>query len=69
MTSSLGNIMIGWFLSNVKYANVVIFYAIYAIQKDLKAITRNASLLKGEWIDIYDIIVMILTTRKYDLQN
>ena len=64
MTSSLGNIMIGWYLSNIKYTNVVIFYTTYAIQNDSKAIKGNAYLLKEESLDIYNIIVMILKIRE-----
>ena len=60
---------IGWFLSNVTNANAVTFDAKYAVQKNMKAIKRNASLLKEEWIDIYNIIVMISKIRGYDLQN
>ena len=61
--------MIGWYLSNVKYTNAVIFYTTYAIQNDSKAIKGNAYLLKEESLDIYNIIVMILKIREYDLQN
>ena len=61
--------MIGWYLSNVKYANAVIIFATYAIQNDSKAIKGNAYLLKKELIDIYNIIVMISKIRGYDLQN
>ena len=61
--------MIGWYLSNVKYADVVFFFATYAIQNDSKAIKVNAYLLKEESLDIYNIIVMISKVRRYDLQN
>ena len=61
--------MIGWYLSNIKYANTVIFYATYAIQNDSKAIKGNTYLLKEESLEIYYIIVMILKIRGYDLQN
>ena len=69
MTSTLGNIMIGWYLSNIKYANALIFYASYAIQKDLKVIKGDEYLLKEESLDIYNIIVVILKIRGCDLQN
>ena len=45
--------MIGWYLSNVICANAVIFYAIYAIQKDSIVIKGKAYLLKEESLDIY----------------
>ena len=60
---------IGWFLSNVTNANAVTFYAKYAIQKDMKAIKGNVSLLEEEWIDMSNIIVMILETIGYDFQS
>ena len=61
--------MIGWYLSNVKYTNAFISYATYAIQNDSKAIKGHAYLLKEESLDIYNIILMILKIREYDLQN
>ena len=69
ITLSLGNIIIGWYLSNVKYANAVMCYVTYAIQNDSKAIKGNTYLLKEESLDIYNIILMILKIREYDLQN
>ena len=68
MISSLENIIIGWYLSIVKYTNAVIFYAAYAMQKYLKAIKGNAYVLREDSLGIYNIIMMILKIRRYDLQ-